>query len=76
MLFDVFLETTTEFRDVLLSQGESYCVGVTTEVLKDISAVFDGIIDVESCYGTCRSCRDAIYNGENDSWPLLYFRQA
>ena len=52
---DILLETTTELRDVFLAQGESYGIGVTTEVLQQVATRLDSIVDVEACHRTGRA---------------------
>ena len=47
---DVLLEPTSEFGDILLLHSEAHGVGMSTEVLQQVAARLDGLVDVEACH--------------------------
>ena len=75
MVAHIFLETTTELRNVLLLHGQTNGVGVSAKVLQEVATRLDGIVDVKTCYATSRTRGHAIDNGQHDGGTEVEFRQ-
>ena len=63
MVADIFLETAAELGDVFLPERQSYGIGVTSEVLQQVAARLDGLVDVEACHRTRRAGGYAVDDG-------------
>lgn len=63
---DVFLETAGEFLDVFDFHGKTGRIGVAPEILEQVAAAFDGLVDIETGHGTGRTGGETVGAGEYD----------
>ena len=71
----ILLETTAEFRNILLLQRQTYRIGMSTKVLQQITTRLDGIVDIETSHTTSRTRCNAVDDGENNGRTEIELRQ-
>ena len=53
MSADILLEAAAELRDILLFECQADGIGVSSEILQDVTTALDGVIDIEAGNTTC-----------------------
>ena len=76
MVADIFLEATTELWDVLLTERQTYGIGVTTEVFEQVATRLDSLVDVEASHRTGRTRGNAVDDSQHDGRTEIEFRQS
>ena len=61
---DIFLEAATELRDVLGTQRQAHGIGMSAEVLEQVTAALDGIVDVVAGNAAGRAGGHSVLAGE------------
>ena len=74
MFFHIVFKALYKLLDMFFLERESYGVGVAPEVFKEILAVLNTRIDVESRNRTGRTCEVAVFvKGQYYSWSIVQF---
>ena len=71
----ILFEAALEFLYVLRLQGQARRIGVSAEVLQYVAATLYGLVDVETCHRTCRTCGHISIACKYHGWAEVYFRQ-
>ena len=76
MLVDILLETTSELWDILDFQRETYGIGMSSEVLQQITTTLHSVVDIIACYTACRTCGQIAATGEYHRRTIVHFRHS
>ena len=76
MLFNIFLETATEFWNIVPTQRKASSISMTAEVDKHVATTLDSCIDIKTCDTACRACGIIAITRQHNCRPDVYFRES
>ena len=74
VLIDVLLETAPELRDVFNLQRQTNSIGMSTEVLQQITTTLHRIVDIIVSHTAGRACCQITAAGEYNRGTIVHFR--